>query len=41
MPELEALQRWAIVLHNQYPWDRSNTQLRPASEIGDDVLRIG
>jgi 3-oxoacyl-[acyl-carrier-protein] synthase-3 len=36
VPELEALQRWAMVLHNQYPWDRSRTELRPASEIGDD-----
>jgi hypothetical protein len=36
VPELEALQRWAMVLHNQYPWDRSRTQLRPVSEIGDD-----
>ncbi len=36
VPELEALLRWAMVLHNQYPWDRSRTALRPASEIGDD-----
>ncbi len=36
VPELEALRRWAMVLHNQYPWDRSRTQLRLASEIGDD-----
>jgi 3-oxoacyl-[acyl-carrier-protein] synthase III len=36
VPELEALRRWAMVLHNQYPWDRSRTQLRPVSEIGDD-----
>jgi 3-oxoacyl-[acyl-carrier-protein] synthase-3 len=36
VPELEALQRWAMVLHNQYPWDRSRTQLRPVSEIGED-----
>ena len=36
VPELEALQRWAMVLHNQYPWDRSRTELRPVSEIGDD-----
>jgi len=36
VPELEALRRWAMVLHNQYPWDRSRTELRPASEIGDD-----
>ena len=28
--------RWAMVLHNQYPWDRSRTELRGAAEIGDD-----
>ena len=36
VPELEALMRWAMVLHNQYPWDRSHTELRGAAEIGDD-----
>lgn len=36
VPELEALMRWAMVLHNQYPWDRSRTELRRAAEIGDD-----
>ncbi len=36
VPELEALKRWAMVLHNQYPWERSRTELRPVSEIGDD-----
>ena len=30
VPELEALMRWAMVLHNQYPWDRSRTELRGA-----------
>lgn len=35
-PELEALTRWAMVLHNQYPWDRAATELRTAEEIGDD-----
>lgn len=35
-PELEALTRWAMVLHNQYPWDRAGTELRTAAEIGDD-----
>jgi 3-oxoacyl-(acyl-carrier-protein) synthase III len=28
--------RWAMVLHNQYPWDRSRTELRGAAGIGDD-----
>ncbi len=36
VPELEALTRWAMVLHNQYPWDRSRTELRGPDEIGDD-----
>ncbi len=36
VPELEALSRWAMVLHNQYPWDRSRTELRPPAAIGDD-----
>ena len=36
VPELEALMRWAMVLHNQYPWDRSRTELRGAEQIGDD-----
>jgi 3-oxoacyl-[acyl-carrier-protein] synthase III len=36
IPELEALMRWAMVLHNQYPWDRSRTELRRAADIGDD-----
>jgi 3-oxoacyl-[acyl-carrier-protein] synthase-3 len=36
VPELEALMRWAMVLHNQYPWDRSRTELRGPAEIGSD-----
>ena len=36
VPELEALMRWAMVLHNQYPWDRSLTELRGSGQIGDD-----
>ena len=27
--ELEALRRWSMVLHNQYPWDRSEVRLTP------------
>jgi 3-oxoacyl-[acyl-carrier-protein] synthase-3 len=39
VPELEALMRWAMVLHNQYPWDRSRTELRGPTEIsGDDFV---
>jgi 3-oxoacyl-(acyl-carrier-protein) synthase III len=36
VPELEALERWAMVLHNQYPWERSGTELRGPGQIGDD-----
>ena len=36
VPELEALMRWAMVVHNQYPWDRSRTELRRSAEIGPD-----
>jgi 3-oxoacyl-[acyl-carrier-protein] synthase-3 len=36
VPELEALHRWAMVLHNQYPWDRTQVELADASELADD-----
>jgi 3-oxoacyl-[acyl-carrier-protein] synthase III len=36
VPELEALHRWAMVLHNQYPWDRSKVELAEAGELADD-----
>lgn len=34
--ELEALHRWSMVLHNQYPWSRSDAVLTPVSELRDD-----
>jgi 3-oxoacyl-(acyl-carrier-protein) synthase III len=34
--ELEALHRWALVLHNQYPWDRTQTRLTPVGELRDE-----
>ena len=34
--ELEALRRWSMVLHNQYPWDRSEATLVPVGELRDD-----
>ncbi|MDN5748912.1 MAG: ketoacyl-ACP synthase III [Pseudonocardia sp.] len=40
VPELEALSRWAMVLHNQYPWERETTELRPVGSIGDDDVVI-
>ena len=36
VPELEALSRWAMVLHNQYPWDRSNAELVEVGQLKDD-----
>ena len=36
VPELEALHRWAMVLHNQYPWDRSVVELARADQLSDD-----
>ena len=36
VPELEALHRWAMVLHNQYPWERTRAELAEASQLKDD-----
>jgi 3-oxoacyl-[acyl-carrier-protein] synthase-3 len=36
VPELEALHRWAMVLHNQYPWDRAQMELAEAGDLKDD-----
>ena len=35
-PELESLGRWAMVLHNQYAWDRSATRLVEVGDLVDD-----
>jgi 3-oxoacyl-[acyl-carrier-protein] synthase-3 len=35
-PELESLHRWAMVLHNQYPWDRSQAELVEVGQLNDD-----
>ncbi len=35
-PELEALHRWAMVLHNQYPWDRDQAELVEVGQLEDD-----
>jgi 3-oxoacyl-[acyl-carrier-protein] synthase-3 len=39
-PELEALRRWAMVLHNQHPWDRSQARLKPLAEMEDDDVVV-
>jgi len=36
VPELEALMRQAMVLHNQYRWERGKTRLTPVSQLHDD-----
>jgi 3-oxoacyl-[acyl-carrier-protein] synthase III len=36
VPELEALRRLAMVLHNQHPWDRKQATLKAVAELGDD-----
>jgi 3-oxoacyl-[acyl-carrier-protein] synthase-3 len=36
VPELEALWRQAMVLHNQYPWDRAKTGLAEVAELQPD-----
>jgi 3-oxoacyl-[acyl-carrier-protein] synthase III len=40
VPELEALQRWSMVLHNQYPWDRSEVRLTKVGELADDDVVV-
>ena len=41
VPELEALRRWSMTLHNQYPWDRSDTRLTPVGALkGDDIVVV-
>ncbi len=36
VPELEALSRWAKVLHNQYPWERSQAELVEVGQLRND-----
>ena len=36
VPELEALTRMAMVLHNQYPWERDQARLAQVGSLGDD-----
>ena len=38
--ELESLRRWAMVLHNQHPWDRSQAKLKPLAEMEDDDVVV-
>ena len=36
VPELEAVMRQAMVLHNQYRWDRAQTRLTEVGQLHDD-----
>ncbi len=36
VPELEALHRMSMVMHNQYPWDRARSRLEEVGKLGDD-----
>jgi 3-oxoacyl-[acyl-carrier-protein] synthase III len=40
VPELESLHRLAMVLHNQYPWDRAATRLEQVGRIGEDEFVV-
>jgi 3-oxoacyl-[acyl-carrier-protein] synthase III len=40
VPELESLHRLAMVLHDQYPWDRARTALKRVDEIEDDEFVV-
>ena len=39
-PELEALMRMAMVMHNQYPWTRSEMRLEEVDRIADDEFVV-
>jgi 3-oxoacyl-[acyl-carrier-protein] synthase-3 len=39
-PELEALMRMAMVMHNQYPWDREAMRLKPLRQIDPDEFVV-
>ena len=40
VPELEALRRWAMTLHNQYPWDRSESRLIPVAALKENDVVV-
>jgi 3-oxoacyl-[acyl-carrier-protein] synthase III len=41
VPELEALMRHAMVLHNEFPWNREDTRLTASGALGpDDVVLL-
>ena len=40
VPELESLMRMAMVLHNQYPWNRAGARLEEPGRIGVDEFVV-
>ena len=36
MPELEALMRQCMILHNQYPWDPATSTVTEVGKLKDD-----
>ena len=40
VPELEALRRWSMVLHNQYPWDHSKVALTAVGDLVDEDVVV-
>lgn len=40
VPELEALHRWAMTLHNRHPWDRAQATLTPVTDLKDDDVVV-
>jgi hypothetical protein len=41
VPELEALRRWSMVLHNQYPWARSEAALVAVEKLRENDYVAG
>ncbi len=40
VPEMEALRRWSMVLHNQYPWNRSKVRLKAVGSLTDEDVVV-
>ena len=40
VPELEALRRWAMVLHNRYPWNRAQARLTRVGDLANDDVVV-
>ena len=40
VPELEALRRWSMVLHNQYPWEQDKVRLKAVTDLTDEDVVV-